>query len=207
MEGEALRAGAVGAVRRVAEPIRAALAVLREGREVLLVGDPVIALAARHGVPIVDDETLVTADARARWRRRTAASGNTVGAVAVDGGGHVAAATSTGGVAGKRRGRVGDSAIIGAGTYADDRVGAVSATGPGEAIIRIGLARLVLEHVAGGMPPQEAADRALAELAARTGAVAGLIVVTPAGITGVACTTAAMPTARRTGASPHAENR
>jgi beta-aspartyl-peptidase (threonine type) len=197
MEGESLRAGAVAAVRRVAQPVRAALAVLREGREVLLVGAPVVALAARHGIDVVDDEALVTPEARARWLRRTAAPGNTVGAVAVDGHGHVAAATSTGGVAGKRSGRVGDSAVIGAGTYADDRVGAVSATGPGEAIIRIGLARLALEHVADGMTPQDAAARALAELAARTGADAGLIVVTPAGLVGVAFTTAAMPTARR----------
>lgn len=197
MDGASLRAGAVGAVRGVANPVRAALAVLREGREVLLVGPAVAALARRHGLRIVDDDALVTPAARQRWRRRQAARGNTVGAVAVDAQGHVAAATSTGGVAGKRSGRVGDSAVIGAGTYADDRLGAVSATGPGEAIIRLGLARLALEHVSDGMSPQDATARALAELAARTGATAGLILVTPAGIPAVACTTPAMPTARR----------
>jgi beta-aspartyl-peptidase (threonine type) len=197
MDGEALLAGAVGAIRRVANPVRAALAVLHEGREVLLVGDAGLALARRHGLRVVDEEALVTAEARERWRRRQVGSGNTVGAVALDTHGHVAAATSTGGVAGKRSGRVGDSAIIGAGTYADDRVGAVSATGPGEAIIRLGLARLTLEHVADGMMPQDAAARALAELAARTGATAGLIVITPAGASGAACTTPGMPTARR----------
>jgi beta-aspartyl-peptidase (threonine type) len=197
MDGEALRAGAVGATRGVANPVQVARAVLDEAREVLLVGDVGSALARRHGLRLVDDDALVTPAARERWRRRRAGSGNTVGAVAVDARGHVAAATSTGGVAGKRRGRVGDSAVIGAGTYADDRIGAVSATGPGEAIIRLGLARLTLAHVADGMTPQDAAARAVAELAARTGAAAGLIVLTPAGVAGVACTTPAMPTARR----------
>jgi beta-aspartyl-peptidase (threonine type) len=197
MDGETLHAGAVGAVRRVANPVRAALAVLHDAREVLLVGDAAAALAERHGLRLVDDDALITPAARERWRRRQAARGNTVGAVALDVRGHVAAATSTGGVAGKRSGRVGDSAIVGAGTYADDRVGAVSATGPGEAIIRVALARLTLEHVGDGMTPQDAATRALAELGARTGAAAGLIVVTPAGIPGIASTTPAMPTARR----------
>jgi beta-aspartyl-peptidase (threonine type) len=197
MEGEQLRAGSVGAIRRTANPVRVALAVLHDGREVLLVGDAGLALARRQGLRVVDDDALVTPEARERWRRRQTGRGNTVGAVALDARGHVAAATSTGGVAGKRSGRVGDSAVIGAGTYADDRVGAVSATGPGEAIIRVGLARLTLEHVADGMTPQDAAARALTELGARTGATAGLIVLTPVGASGVACTTPAMPTARR----------
>ena len=197
MDGERLRAGAVAAVRRVANPIRAAHAVLLEGREVLLVGDPATALARGHGLRLVDDEALVTPAARERWRRKQRAAGNTVGAVARDANGHVAAATSTGGVAGKRRGRVGDSAVIGAGTYADDRLGAVSATGPGEAIIRTVLGRTTLAYVEAGMTPQDAAARALAELAARTGAQAGLIVLGPDGTPGVAFTTAGMPTARR----------
>jgi beta-aspartyl-peptidase (threonine type) len=197
MDGADLRAGAVAALRRVANPVRAALAVLEEGREALLVGEPALVLARRHGLRIVDEDALVMAEARERWRRRRAPDGNTVGAVAVDAAGHVAAATSTGGVAGKRSGRVGDSAVVGAGTCADDRTGAVSATGPGEAIIRLGLARVALAHVADGMTPQDAAARALAELGARTGATAGLIVVTPAGAPGIAFTTAAMPSAVR----------
>ena len=197
MEGDGLHAGAVAAVRGVANPVRAAFAVLREGREVLLVGEPAVALARRHGLRIVDDAALVTPAALERWRRRHAAAGNTVGAVARDALGHVAAATSTGGVSGKRSGRVGDSAVIGAGTYADDRLGAVSATGPGEAIIRLGLARVVLAHVGDGMSPQDAAARALAELAERTGATAGLVAIAPDGTPGIAFTTAGMPTARR----------
>jgi beta-aspartyl-peptidase (threonine type) len=202
MEGERLQAGAVAAVRGVANPVRAALAVLREGREVLLVGEPVVALAGRHGLRIVDDAALVTPAALERWRRRHAAAGNTVGAVAVDARGHVAAATSTGGVAGKRRGRVGDSAVIGAGTYADDRRGAVSATGPGEAIIRVSLAHATLAHMDAGLSPRDAAIRALADLAERTGATAGLVAIGPGGAPGVAFTTPGMPTA-----IVHAENR
>jgi beta-aspartyl-peptidase (threonine type) len=198
MDGDTLRAGAVGVARRIRNAVRAARAVMHEEREVLLVGEPVEALALRQGLAVVDESVLVTRDALERWRRRhAAASGNTVGAVARDARGHVAAATSTGGVSGKRQGRVGDSAVIGAGTYADDRLGAVSATGPGEAIIRLGLARVVLAHVAAGVAPDDAAARGLDELRRRTGAAAGLIVVAPDGRTGVAFTTPAMPAARR----------
>ena len=197
MDGDTLRAGAVGAARRIRNAVRAARAVMREDREVLLVGDPVEALAVRQGLEVVDESVLITRDALERWRRRQAASGNTVGAVARDARGHVAAATSTGGVPGKRQGRIGDSAVIGAGTYADDRLGAVSATGPGEAIIRLGLARVVLAHVAAGVAPDDAAARGLDDLRCRTGAAAGLIVVAPDGRTGVAFTTPAMPAARR----------
>src|SRR5581483_2826544 len=130
MVGDTLAAGAVGAVAGVPNPIRLARAVMEEGREVLLVGA-------------------------------------TVGAVARDGRGHVAAATSTGGLAGKRAGRVGDSAILGAGTYADDRLGAGSATGPGELIMRGVLVRDALARVAQGADPARAAEDALAALAAR----------------------------------------
>jgi beta-aspartyl-peptidase (threonine type) len=197
MEGKRLHAGAVAAVRGVANPVRAALAVLRDGREVLLVGAAVAALAHRHGLRVLADDALVTPLARERWRQRRATPGNTVGAVAVDRQGHVAAATSTGGVGGKRAGRVGDSAVIGAGTYADDRLGAVSATGPGEAIIRLGLARVALAHLAGG-DASDAARKALADLETRTGTRAGLILIAPDGTPGVAHTTAAMPSAART---------
>ena len=138
-------------------------------------------------------EALVTE----RARRRREAPGETVGAVACDAAGHIAAATSTGGIARKSRGRVGDSAVIGAGTYADSEIGAGSATGPGEAIIRLGLVRVALAAVAAGMPPDEAARSALAELRRRTGAEAGLILVDAAGRVGIAHTTPTMPAAAR----------
>jgi L-asparaginase / beta-aspartyl-peptidase len=198
MEGEALRAGAVAALRGVANPILAARAVVAEEREVLLVGEPAVALARRHALRVVLPDALVTAEARGRWRDRHPAPGETVGAVARDPLGHVAAATSTGGVAGKRAGRVGDSAVIGAGTYADDECGAASATGPGEAIIRIGLARVALDLVARGAHPDDAGRRALDRLQRRLGRTAGLVLVDRLGQVGVAYTTQAMPTAWRT---------
>jgi beta-aspartyl-peptidase (threonine type) len=197
MTGDTLVAGAVGAVTGVANPIRLARAVADEGREVFLVGNAAAALAARHGVRTCTPEALITEDARRRWRERLAASGETVGAVACDAAGHVAAATSTGGVAGKRRGRIGDSAVIGAGTYADDALGAGSATGPGEAIIRAALVRSALELLRGGLDPGRAARIALDELDRRTGAAAGLILVDPRGRLGSAHTTQSMPVAWR----------
>jgi beta-aspartyl-peptidase (threonine type) len=202
MEGTGLRAGAVGAVTSVANPVRLARAVLDEGREVLLVGAPAATLARRHGLPRVAAEALVTPAARLRWEQRGEASGETVGAVARDARGGVAAATSTGGLAGKRRGRVGDSAVIGAGTYADDRVGAGSATGPGEAIIRIGLVRVALDQLAAARSATAAARSALAVLQARLGASAGLVLTDARGRLGVARTTPSMPVAvRRAGAA------
>ena len=197
MRGDMLAAGAVAVVTGVGNPIRLARAVLREGREVLLVGEAAVALAERHGVRRCAPEALVTEESRRRWRERAPASGETVGAVACDGRGQVAAATSTGGVAGKRRGRVGDSAVIGAGTYADDRLGAGSATGPGEAIIRLGLTRAALELVRRGHDPARAAQWALDELEYRTGAAAGLILVDTAGRVGLAHTSETMAAAWR----------
>ena len=197
MAGETLAAGAVGAVSCVANPVRLAHAVLAEGREVLLVGEAAAARAERYGLPRCPPEALVTDEARRRWRERRPAAGGTVGAVARDHAGHVAAATSTGGVAGKRSGRVGDSAVIGAGTYADDRLGAGSATGPGEAIIRVCLVRSALELTGRGLDPAWVAQQALAELQQRLGAAAGLILVDAAGRVGIAHTTEAMAAAWR----------
>lgn len=194
MEGAALRAGAVGAVAGVANPIKLARLVLEEGREVLRVGEPAAEAARRHGLVVLPPDELVTARARQRWQDRQPAPGETVGAVACDGA-SVAAATSTGGVAGKRRGRIGDSALIGAGTYADDRVGAGSATGPGEAIIRIGLVHRALDLMTAGASPSAAARDALDVLARRLGAEAGLILLDSRGGVGVAHTTPAMPAA------------
>src|SRR5437899_6484685 len=186
-----------GCGERRHEPVRLARAVLAESREVLLVGEAAAALAASHGLPRCPPEALVTDEARRRWQERRPATGETVGAVARDGAGHVAAATSTGGVTGKRSGRVGDSAVIGAGTYADDRLGAGSATGPGEAIIRVCLVRSALELVGRGLDPAWAAQHALAELERRLGAAVGLILLDAAGRVGIAYTTEAMAAAWR----------
>ncbi|MEO6029217.1 MAG: isoaspartyl peptidase/L-asparaginase [Candidatus Binatia bacterium] len=199
MSGIDLRASAVAMVRGVCNPILLARAVMDEGREVFLVGPPAEALARRHGLRVVAPEALVTAEARGHWEARRPSIGETVGAAACDAHGHVAAATSTGGVGGQRSGRVGDSAVIGAGTYADDTLGAASATGPGEAIIRVGLVRTALEAIARGADAATAADEALAVLSRRVGAAAGIILVDRHGRIAAAHTTPAMVTAQRSG--------
>jgi len=198
MSGDGLRAGAVGAVAGVPNPVRLARGVVAEDREVFLVGAAAVALAERLRLPRCAPEALVTEAARRRWLERRPAPGETVGSVACDARGHVAAATSTGGVFGKRRGRIGDSAVIGAGTYADDTLGAGSATGPGEAIIRVCLVRAALELVGRGLDPAWVAQHALGELGRRLGVSAGLVLLDAAGRVGIAHTTEAMAAAYRT---------
>jgi beta-aspartyl-peptidase (threonine type) len=113
----------------------------------------------------------------------------TVGAVAVDADGHVAAATSTGGLTGKRWGRIGDSPLIGAGTYADNRAAAVSCTGSGEQFMRVGAAHEICARIRLGQEAAQTATEAiLAEIGAMDG-VGGIIFATPAGETGFAFTT------------------
>jgi beta-aspartyl-peptidase (threonine type) len=197
MRGTDLAAGAVGACQGVANPVMLARVVLAEGREVMLTGDAVLTLARGHGLRTGPPDALVTAAARRRLAAREAAIGETVGAVACDGRGRVAAATSTGGLTGKRRGRIGDSAVVGAGTWADDAAGAASATGPGEAIIRAGVARTAVDLVARRTHPALAARHALAALERRTGALAGLVLVDGAGRVGIAHATPSMAAAYR----------
>src|SRR5215217_5270586 len=146
MDGPSRAAGAVAAVRGVRNPVRAARAVLADGRHVLLVGPPAIEFAATAGLQFESEVWFVTERERvalARLKEGDAAGARgTVGAVARDAAGRLAAATSTGGVSGQRLGRVGDSPLIGAGTWADETV-AVSCTGHGESFIRTALAHEV----------------------------------------------------------------
>jgi beta-aspartyl-peptidase (threonine type) len=169
-----------------------------DGRHILLVGPQALAFARRAGIEPCAPGALMV-DRRQPGGEPAPETGDpgggTVGAVAVDREGHVAAATSTGGVGGKLPGRVGDSAIIGAGTYADDRHGAVSATGLGEAIIRVTLARLAIDALARGGDPQAACREALAVLSERVGARCGLILASATGDVGYAYTSDAMPVA------------
>jgi beta-aspartyl-peptidase (threonine type) len=203
MDGATLAAGACAVVSEVRNPIRLARAVMATGDIVFLVGDAAIALARDRGLALCSPEFLITERQRRRWEQRaheTANTGNTVGAVAVDRAGHVAAATSTGGVFCKRPGRIGDSAVVGAGTYADDCLGAASATGVGEAIIRVGLARTAVDLLADGRDPMAAAHEAVAHLMARVPAPVGVIVVDPLGRIGYARSSSHMPLAFRNGA-------
>jgi len=138
MDGQDLNAGAVAGVRHIKNPILAARAVMEESPHVMLAGEGAEAFAEKEGLEIVDTSYFFTEN---RWKSFLKAKTNaekhgTVGAVALDKYGNLAAATSTGGMTYKMKGRVGDSPIIGAGTYADNNTCAVSATGHGEYFIR-----------------------------------------------------------------------
>lgn len=175
-----LRGGAVAALPPFAHPIAVARRVMEATRHVLLVGEGAARFAREQGFVPAPLEALVTEYARERWRaaqRRPEPFGGTVGAVARDVHGRVASATSTGGTIGKRVGRVGDSAILGAGTFADETLGACSTTGYGEAMIKVGLARWAVEALGRTSTPQDAANAALAMLKARTEGTGGLILV------------------------------
>ncbi|HEY3065663.1 MAG TPA: isoaspartyl peptidase/L-asparaginase [Methylomirabilota bacterium] len=196
MEGDRLQCGAVGAVSRVANPVTLARRVLEGSRHVFLVGEGAHAFARAVGLPECDPATLVTDRQRRRHAARAPAEArSTVGAVALDRHGTVAAATSTGGMAGKLPGRVGDSALIGCGTYADSTLGAVSCTGDGEAIIRVTLARRALEYVKQADDPEYAARVAVDLLVEEGRGEGGLIVVDWRGRVGHATSTPCMPVA------------
>lgn len=190
MSGHDLRAGAVAAVRDIANPITLARKLLETGPPVLLVGVGVQAFARAHGFPFVPARALVTPRQAARWR----AQHGTVGAVARDGDGHIAAATSTGGLWGKLPGRVGDSALIGAGTYADAH-GGISCTGNGEAIIRAGLARVMATWLAAGMDAPTVARRAIDWMGEALAADVGVIAINADGGIGYARNTEALAVA------------
>jgi beta-aspartyl-peptidase (threonine type) len=188
MEGKQLRAGGVAALPPFANPIALARAVLEEDRHVLYAGEGAAKWAESHGFTRSTLEALRTESALQRWKDvkdKKAPSnwaGGTVGAVARDAHGSTAAATSTGGSVDKRVGRVGDSPLVGAGTYADDRFGAVSTTGKGESFIRTAFAfRLAREldvdaKGARGSIAERAASL-LAEMSTTVGGDGGCILV------------------------------
>lgn len=194
MEGTGLRVGGVCALPPFPHPIRIARAVLEEGTHVLYAAGGAAAFARGQGFEPAVLEALRTERALRRLRDEgvTPTGGGTVGAVACDAAGHVAAATSTGGTMGKRPGRVGDSAIPGAGTYADDAAGAASATGDGEALLRAGTTRTIIDLLRAGTPSLEAARRALEDLGGRFGGMGGVIAVSTRGEVGVAWNTETM---------------
>jgi beta-aspartyl-peptidase (threonine type) len=142
MDGESLKAGSVAGVSRIRNPVLAALEVMNSSKHVMLIGKHAEHFARRHGIKFIDPESLITAAQFKKWqafkikKNQEIEKHGTVGAVAMDYHGNLAAATSTGGIMNKMPGRVGDSPIIGAGTYADNQTCAVSATGQGEYFIR-----------------------------------------------------------------------
>lgn len=190
MDGATRAAGAVAGVTRTRHPVSLARAVMDHSPHVLLAGKGADIFATEQNVEQVDPDWFVTPERRAQLDAMKAnphgwfdvdMKYGTVGAVAVDAAGHVAAATSTGGVTGKRWGRVGDSPLIGAGTHADDRACAVSATGAGEFFIRVGVAHEISARIRfAGEDLQTAADTVLAETRA-LGGTGGVIVAGPDG--------------------------
>jgi len=204
MDGRDRRAGAVAGLTTTRAPVSAARAAMEQSPHVLLTYGGGDAFAREQGLEQVDNAWFVTPERKAQLDTVMATGGKfdtdikygTIGAVAVDSAGHVAAATSTGGLTAKRWGRIGDSPLIGAGTYADDRACAVSATGLGEAFIRaVGAHQLAMRMLIGGEKLQAALDAVLADVVA-LGGNGGLIAVTPSGEAAWGFTTPGMYRAR-----------
>lgn len=199
MDGRNRRAGAVAGLRTTRAPISLARRLMQQGPHVFLSGNGADEFARDAGLEQVDNAWFVTAERRRQLDELLASGGfdadvkyGTVGAVACDVSGHIAAATSTGGLTAKRWGRIGDSPLIGSGTYADDRSVAVSATGSGEYFIRAVAAHQLAERVRlGGQPLQEALDGVLADIR-DLGGTGGLIAVAPTGEAAWGFTTPAM---------------
>ncbi len=208
MDGATLDNGAVAAVQRVKNPISLARLVMEQSGHSLLVGPGAEAFARSVGVAAYPVEALLVGRELDRWEefkrsreqqtRRGSTAGEfeiptgTVGAVARDANGHLAAATSTGGTANKLPGRVGDSPLIGCGAYADDECGAASSTGWGESLMKIVFCKSACDLMAAGLPAQQAADAIIKRLAERVDGLGGIILVDKQGNIGHAFNTPRM---------------
>jgi L-asparaginase / beta-aspartyl-peptidase len=221
MDGATLRARGVACVERLRNPIQAARLVLDKSPHVYFVGAGAEAFAATHGMPLIENAELVLERERRRLKEaqsrlssgladitfsgpsvrddkspETAAehlkSHDTVGAVALDQYGNLAAGTSTGGTLNKAPGRVGDSSLIGCGCYADNQSAAVSLTGWGEPIMKLVLGKWATDRVSQGVIPKLAAQQAIAYLYKRLGGHGGIILLAPDGQFGLAHNTPGM---------------
>jgi beta-aspartyl-peptidase (threonine type) len=217
MDGRDLSAGAVAAMGPCLHPVSVARLVMERTPHVLLVGAGATAFAREHGIEILPVDALVTPEARAEYERMAsfptsvsslfnthehAPSGHdTVGAVAIDEHGNLAAATSTGGITFKRVGRVGDSPILGSGCLADNEVGAISTTGHGESILRVQLASRAIHAMASGLTAREATAGALETMLLRVGGCGGAVSVDRSGQVAVAFSTPRMAWAVRSTAT------
>ena len=190
MEGQSLRAGAVAVVSGIKNPIKLARRVMEDGRHVMLVGEGASLFARQIGFPEYAPEALIVDREKKRWDSKH----GTVGCVAYDIRGQLAVGTSTGGIFNKLPGRVGDSPLIGCGTYADDW-GAASCTGQGEAIIRLMLAKRAVDFVYDGSEAQSAAEQTIEYLEddERVDATGGIILMDRFGNIGYARNTSHMP--------------
>jgi L-asparaginase/beta-aspartyl-peptidase (threonine type) len=176
MDGATLRAGAVAAVRRIRNPVHAARAVMERTSHVLLAGEGAERFAKENGIALAPPGYFFTQERHEALQKRLKSHHGTVGAVALDARGHLAAATSTGGYTGKLPGRIGDSPLVGAGTWADDAC-AVSGTGLGEAFIRAAVAHDVSARMRYLRQPLARAAAAALRNVARLGGDGGLVAV------------------------------
>ncbi len=235
MDGATLRAGGVGCVEHLRNPLRAARKILSESPHVYFVGEGAEQFAAQHGIPLCKNEDLIIPREVERLRKYQAdlptlaaknaarmghpapemghptgselfagapddptTSVDTVGAVALDRDGNIAAATSTGGTLNKAPGRLGDSSLIGCGCYADNLSAAASTTGWGEPIMKLVLAKWTVDRIAAGNLPEWAAQEAMNYLKQRVNGHGGIIVLSPEGRFGIAHNTPRMAWAYRT---------
>ncbi len=216
MDGGTLRAGGVACVERLRNPIHAARLVLDRSPHVYFVGQGAEEFAQQHGMELIDNSELVLDRERKRLEEAQAkeraglpdltfagddkspetaaelASHDTVGAVALDTKGNIAAATSTGGTLNKAPGRVGDSSLIGCGCYADNASAAVSLTGWGEPIMKLVLGKWAVDRVQQGRAPEQVAPDAIAYLYKRLGGHGGIILLASDGRYGIAHNTPRM---------------
>jgi len=232
MDGATLRAGGVGCVERLRNPVRAARKILSESPHVYFVAEGAEKFAAEHGLPLCRNEELIIPREVERLRKyqteiKTSTiispknsenrmeqpqgsemfaptaddptiSHDTVGAVALDRDGNIAAATSTGGTLNKAPGRLGDSSLIGCGCYADNLSAAASTTGWGEPIMKLVLAKWAADRIAAGNLPEWAAKEAMNYLKQRVNGHGGIIVLDREGHMGIAHNTPRMAWAYKT---------
>lgn len=217
MDGATLRAGGVGCVERIANPVRAARKILSESPHVYFVAEGAERFAAEHGIPLCTNGELIIPREVERLREYQAhleehradlfaptISHDTVGAVALDRDGNIAAATSTGGTLNKAPGRLGDSSLIGCGCYADNRTAAASTTGWGEPIMKLVLAKWAADRVAAGNAPEWAAAEAIDYLKTRVNGHGGMILLDARGRFGISHNTPRMAWGFKTGAQEEA---
>ncbi len=178
MDGATLGWGAVAAVQRVRHPISAARRIMEE-KPRLLVARSGERFALEHGLEMCAKADLISEEQYQEWKEEAEVADrpNTVGCVALDVNGNLVAGSSTGGVTGQPQGRVGDTAIVGCGLYADNRLGACSTTGDGESIIPVVLAKTAIDALVGGNHPDQAAQYAIDTLIDRVEGEAGCILI------------------------------
>ena len=211
MEGSTLRGGGVGCVERIRNPIRAARKILSESPHVYFVAEGAEGFAAEHGIELCDNRDLVIPREVERLRAfqsqtadqvpdlfAPAISHDTVGAVALDRDGNIAAATSTGGTLNKAPGRLGDSSLIGCGCYADNESAAASLTGWGEPIMKLVLAKWAADRVSAGNLPEWVSQEAMNYLKGRVNGHGGIILLDAKGRIGISHNTPRMAWAYQT---------